>query len=560
VLLALMLAAGVARGQEQAPEGPRATPKASVVGYLEACGAGDYAGAASFLNLRPLPAARRADEGPRLARHLEVVLDRKLWVDVEALSSDPAGHGEDGLSARQDRVGVIESATGPVEIRVERVGSEWVIAARTVTRIPALYDEFGYGSLGDYIPAPLFEIKLLKLELWQWIGLLAAGLVAWLLAIGIAMALASLVGRLAARTRTDLDDRLLRAAMGPLTATLTVALFYPLTLPLGLSVLARQRVGGLCKGLVVVALAWLAMRLIDIGSEVLRSRLVAQGNAAASSLLPVARRLAKAFLLVIALLSVLDNLGYDVLGLLAGLGIAGLAVALAAQKTFENFLGSMEIIGDRPVSVGDFCRFGDRIGTVEDIGLRSVRIRTLDRTLVTVPNSAFASLELENFAERDCIRFHATIGVRYETTAEQMRFLLVELKKLLASHSRVLADPARVRFVSFGACSLDLEIFAYVDTSDWGEFLAVREDLLLRIMDVVEASGSGFAFPSQTLYLGKDDGLDQTASRAAEQRVRELREQSALPLPDPSAETLRELENSLSWPPEGSALGPGARS
>jgi MscS family membrane protein len=305
-----------------------------------------------------------------------------------------------------------------------------------------------------------------------------------------------------------------------------------------------------------LTVAWLAMRLIDLGTEIVSARMVARGNAAGTSLLPIGRRLAKVFLLVLAVLSLLDNLDFDITGIIAGLGIGGLAIALAAQKTFENFFASMEIVGDRPVAVGDFCRFGDNIGTVEDIGLRSVRIRTLDRTVVTVPNSQFASLQLENFAERDRIRFYTVLGLRYETTAEQMRFVLVELKRLLVAHPRVHPDPARVRFVGFGAFSLDVEVYAYVETADWAEFLAIREDLLLRIIEIVESTGSGFAFPSQTLYLGKDDGLDEARSRAAEARVREWRERRELALPDPTPEAIRELDDSLPYPPEGSALAP----
>jgi MscS family membrane protein len=527
-----------------------------MLGYLEACRDGEYGLAAEYLDLRPIRARDRKNKGPDLARDLKVVLDRTLWVDVDALSDSPEGNREDRLPERQELVGEIQTHSGPVAVLLERIGDEWLISGSTVSRIPALYDELGYGPLGKYIPAPLLEIRFLELELWQWIGLMLALIVAYAVASGLALAATRAVAPLLARTETEVDDQLIRTATAPLTVTLVIALFYPAALALGLSVPAQRFVGGLCKGLVVVTIAWLAMRLIDLGTEVLRGRMIAQGNAAATSLLPVGRRLAKLFLLALAVLSVLDNLDYDVTGLIAGLGIGGLAVALAAQKTFENFLGSMELVGDRPVAVGDFCRFGDQIGTVEDIGLRSVRIRTLDRTVVAVPNSQFASLQLENFAQRDRIRFYTVLGLRYETTAEQLRFVLVELKKLLVAHPKVHPDPARVRFVGFGAFSLDLEIYAYVETADWAEFLAIREDLLLRIMEIVESTGSGFAFPSQTLYLGKDDGLDETRSRAAEAQIREWRERHELPLPDPTPAVIRAADDTLTYPPEGSVLAP----
>jgi MscS family membrane protein len=553
--LALSLAcAGLIATAASAAEGTRDTPQASVLGYLEAGRDAEYGLAAHYLDLRSIRADRREQQGPKLARQLKVVLDRTLWVDVDALSDSPEGDRDDDLPARRELVGEVPTEAGPVPILLERVGNEWLIAGSTVSRIPALYAELGYGPLGEYLPAPLLDIHFLELGLWQWIGLILGLLVAYGIAYGIALAVARAFAPIFARTETEFDDQLLEAATSPLTATLMIALFYPAALALGLSVPAQRFVGGLCKGLIVVTVAWLAMRLIDLGTEVVRGRMVAAGNAAGTSLLPVGRRFAKVFLLALAILSLLANLDFDITGLIAGLGIGGLAVALAAQKTFENFLGSLELVGDRPVAVGDFCRFGDKVGTVEDIGLRSVRIRTLDRTLVTVPNSAFASLQLENFAERDRIRFHTVLGLRYETTAEQLRFVLVELKKLLVAHPKVHPDPARIRFIGFGAYSLDLEIFSYIETADWAEFLAIREDLLLRIMEIVEATGSGFAFPSQTLYLGGDDGLDEARSRAAEAQIRGWRERRELPLPDPTPEAIRETDDSLPYPPEGSAL------
>jgi len=220
----------------------------------------------------------------------------------------------------------------------------------------------------------------------------------------------------------------------------------------------------------------------------------------------------------------------NVTGVLAGLGVGGLAVALAAQKTVENLFGGVTLVADQPVRVGDFCRFGDRVGTVEEVGLRSTRVRTLDRTVVTIPNSEFTVLPLENYTQRDRIWFHATLGLRYETTADQLRHVLVGLRELLRADPRVDPDPARVRFVGFGAYSLDLEVFAYIRTRDFGEFLGIREELLLEIMDCVAASGTGFAFPSQTVYTARDSGLDPERTREAIETARRWKE-SAEPVP-----------------------------
>ncbi len=241
------------------------------------------------------------------------------------------------------------------------------------------------------------------------------------------------------------------------------------------------------------------------------------------------------------------------IAILAGLGVGGLAVALAAQKTVENLFGGITVILDQPVRVGDFCRFGDRIGTVEEIGLRSTRIRTLDRTIVSVPNGHFASLELENYTVRDRMWLHPTISVRYETTPDQLRHLLVEVRRMLYAHPRVDPASARIRFVNFGAYSLDLEIFAYVMTPNYDEFLAVREDIYLRIMDLVEQSGTRFAVPAQTTYLARDAGLDMARREAAESQVDAWRRQDGLLLPDFPPEVVSRLRGTIDYPPHGSA-------
>jgi MscS family membrane protein len=167
------------------------------------------------------------------------------------------------------------------------------------------------------------------------------------------------------------------------------------------------------------------------------------------------------------------------------------------------------------VRVGEFCRFGETLGTVEEIGLRSTRIRTLERSVVTVPNAEFSKMELENLNLRDRMLLRTTIGLRYETTAEQLRGIVGELHDLLQAHPKVLKDPLWVRFAAFGAYSLDIELFAYVGTPDRREFIAIREELFLRIMDLVEAAGSGFAFPSQTHYLAQDRAPGGAPAQAA---------------------------------------------
>lgn len=500
-----------------APSLDRTTPRGAVTGYLVAARAGDFTKAASYLDLGPVPAARRKSEGPELARQLKVVLDRTLWVDVEALSKDPAGRQDDGLPTNRDLVGVIDTAQGPVEVFVDRSGRSeqgrvWEISASTVARIPELYDEFGFGKLDQWLPDVMLRDSVFEILLWQWFALLAlvpaASILSWLVVRLVQMALQPLV----ARSDNDLDDQLVGVAAGPLRLGVAVAVFSGGVLALGLAKPPLHFFVALEKALAVLAVTWLLMRLVDIVGALLERRLESRGDTS-TAFVPLGRKTIKAAIFALAVLAALDSFGFNVTALIAGLGVGGIAVALAAQKTLENLFGGATLIADRPVKIGDFCRFGDKVGVIEDIGLRSTRVRTLERTLVTVPNAEFATLQLENFAVRDKILFKPRLGLRYETTPDQLRHVLSELKRILVEHPRVDPDPARVRFVGFGSSSLDIDIWAYVTATDFGEYLELCEGLNLQIMDAVTAAGTGFAFPSTTAYLAKDGGTDPDAFR-----------------------------------------------
>jgi MscS family membrane protein len=561
--LCLLVALG-ARAQEGSsptatPGGSlQAAPRTAMLAYLEACRANDYQRAAQYLDLRTVPTAARATQGPVLARELKTVLDRELWIDIDKLSDAPEGESDDGLPPRQDLVGTIDTAKGSVPILLERVhddgGWAWKIASSTVARIPALYKEFGYGELGQYLPNVFFEIHFLEMQLWQWIGLLVLILIAAALSWVVTIAITQILRPIIARSRTNLDDRVLALASAPLRLLIGVLLFAAGTYPLALAVPVQAFLVAVQKALTVIAVTWLLIRFVNLAAGAVEQWMLGRGQAMALSVVPLGRRTVQVLIVGAAALAVLQNFGINVTGILAGLGIGGLAVALAAQKTVENLFGGVTLIMDQPVRVGDFCRFDGKIGTVEEVGLRSTRVRTLDRTVISIPNSSFSAMQLENFAKRDRIWFHPTIGLRYETTPDQMRYILVELKKMLLGHPKVDPDPARPRFSGFGAYSLDIDIFAYVKTSDYGEYLAIQEDLFLRIMDIVEASGSGFAFPSQTIYAGKDDGLDEDKVHAAEEQVRAWREANSLGLPDFPRQEIVKLTGTLDYPPKGSAL------
>lgn len=534
----------------------RGTPRSSVRAFLDACWAGDHSRAANYLDLRRIAPRHREEEGPNLAGQLCRVLDRSVWIDPEQLSDSPEGDREDGMPGRRETVAVIQTKEAAVRMQLDRLPREdgvliWKVASETVAKVPALHIELGYGKLGEILPAALFEMRFLQIQLWQWIALLGMGLLAYLLSWALTAMAIRIARVVAGRSRAAVDDSVLDAGIGPVRLGLTTLLFYLGTLTLALSVRGTMMVNTLLEIIGVLAGTWLLMRAVDVLARWIEERAV--NRQALASLMPLGRRTMKVFLLFLAILATLQNIGFNVTSLLAGVGIGGLAIALAAQKTVEHLFGGITLIADQPVRVGEVCRYGNQLGTVEDIGLRSTRIRTLDRTVVSIPNAEFASLQIENFSKRDRMRLFTTVGLRYETTPDQLRYLLIEIKKLLAAHPRVDPDPARVRFVGFGSSSLDLEIFAYIRTADVNEFMAVREDIFLRLMDIVGNSGTGFAFPSQTVYDGRD-GIDATKTAAAEAQVAAWRAQNDLWLPTPPHTQLAALQGTLEYPSRGSAV------
>ena len=265
--------------------------------------------------------------------------------------------------------------------------------------------------------------------------------------------------------------------------------------------------------------AWIAWRLAPVVAETIISTPQIPTESVDAHLIRIVARLlglvAGAFLLAHGA----DQLGVPVYGIVAGLGVGGLAIALAAQPSIENLIGGFSLFADKPVRVGDFCQYGNQTGEVESIGIRSTRIRRLDRLLTTIPNAELSKMAVVNYTMRDKTLLQTELGLRYETTPDQLRFLLIRLRELLEGMDTIETESVRVRFLRFADFSLNVEVFCYVLTADRPTFLTIQEDVFLRIMDLVAEAGTGFAFPSSTLYLGKDGGLDKARAQAAEQQV-----------------------------------------
>jgi MscS family membrane protein len=252
---------------------------------------------------------------------------------------------------------------------------------------------------------------------------------------------------------------------------------------------------------------WLLSTITDRGFEhaVARTRTHRSGG---ESILVLMQRLTRIALLTIAVVAALGLFGFNVKTTLAGLGIGGLAIALAAQKTLENLIGGVSLLMDKAIRVGDFCQIGDQLGTVEDIGLRSLKLRTLDQNLSVVPNGSLAQMQFQNMARRGKLLINQTFSLRIETQAEQLRFVLDRAQSMLDQHPEIESGSCRVRVMNFVGAAYQLELFAYGKTGDWTQFTAIRQDVILKIAEIVEASGTQFAAPTQLAYLSRDKGVD----------------------------------------------------
>ncbi len=535
--------------QEGIPDDPlgRTTPRGTLLSFMKEMGQGDSDQAVKYLDTR-LPAQR----AKLLAQELHVVLNVGLSGYIAKLSGTPEGDPDDDLKPDHERIGVIKTSYGTYDIMLERVrrGTDppvWLFSSDTLKLVPEIYRDLRHNRIEKHIPKVLQDLKFFNYPAWQWLGLilviplsfLLAWLVTWALLVSIRFVFRQF-------TVTEKEHTISRLK-GPIRI-LALSLGFYIAALLSYSLLSRLFWTRVAETLLIVGITWLCLRLIDpIVERFWENRQLgaSSGKIAITRLL---HKTVKVLVILLGAMSIFYMAGINLTAVLTGLGIGGIAVAFAAQKTLENLFGGIMIISDQPIRVGDFCRAGDYQGTVEDIGLRSTRLRTLGRTVASVPNGQLATMSLENFTLRDKILFHHKMQLRYETSADQLRFVIAGMRRLLYEHPKVETAGARVRFTGLKDSGLELEALAYVMETDYAVFLAIQEDLLLRFMDLVEESGTSFAFPSQTAYIAQDAGLDEAKSKKASERVNTWREKGILPFPDFTPDAIAECENKLDYP------------
>jgi len=513
------------KAQPTVPTDPlgRETPRGAVIGFLKYLTRQDYATAARYLQQPPGQHLNLA----QFAKEMQALRSR-FKTNVDLISDDPNGTVEAGLPLGEVRAGVLKVGGRSEDVILVRVdhptwGKIWLVSRETVASLPKLAAE-----AESETPTGIDRIRLavengpqlLGMSSTQWLGWLISIPLSWLLAWVLALLLSAprrvwyTLQKRPFRTVWDTSAGMpLKCMIAILLHSLFVYLLHP---PL----LYRVYYFRFMEALLVGSFAWLVSEIVDRGfdREVTRVRTHNRGG---ESILVLTRRLTRIVILIIALIGAFAILGLNVTTALAGLGIGGLAVALGAQKTLENLIGGISLLMDKAVQIGDFCKIGDQLGTVEDIGLRSLKLRTLDQNLLIVPNGSLAQMQFENMKSRPKLLIHQNFSLRIETQVEQLRSVLDAVQKMLSKHSEIESGTSRLRVTNFAGAAFELELFAYAKTGNWTELTAIREDVLLRIADIVKAAGTGFAARTQLTYQSAAAGVDAEKAYAIAHHVAE---------------------------------------
>jgi MscS family membrane protein len=484
----------------------RDTPRGTLTGFMEAAQRGDTTHAAEYLQF---PRQESEIDSTRVVDDLKSLLNHAYVGRLGSVTDNPELVYDPQIEPNHERAGVFSVNGKELPLLLVRVpdgnsGHLWLISWSTLSQTEDLVDDVRSHEVEQHLPPIFVRHSILSIPLWVWLGFLLLIPVALLVGAAV-VALVSLPAWLLGRIKHHAAEwEVWTNIRGPVLLFATAAAhaigMHLLTVPL----LFRDyyiRVQGTA---LLFAVAWLLWDFVSVLTRRVRRRITAPEERGTLSLILLLHRMMKVFIATMALLSILYLAGFNLSAALAGLGIGGIAVALAAQKTIENLFGGISILSDRVMRVGDLCRVGQTIGTVEDIGLRSTRIRTAERGLIAVPNGSLAAANVENLSARDKMLISCTISLSLGASRAQLEAVLQDTGAMLRKHALVDGATAWIRLLKFTASGIDLEMQAYVLTRDYNEYTAVREDILLQVMNIVERHGTPLAGTSQTVVLARE--------------------------------------------------------
>ena len=515
IALVLLLAAHPVGAQDEAAaeaieipadEYDRGTPRRSAEAFQVVVETGDNETAAEYLDLRNLRGEASELTGAQLARRLSVIVKRAEWLDVDDLIDDPAGRSNDNLPDYRDSLGVVLNAGKEVRLLMQKVPrgdgvSIWKVSNATVSLIPQLYATYGYPEIIEELRRELPSVSFMGYELFKWVTVLAVGVTVYILVF-----LASLAVRRVRRdAESSMTSRIFRFMVLPFGIWLVLLSMNSVATSLGRTAIADtlQRL----SPAPILVTVWMLFVGMNLWRDIYANRLQQRERAGAAVLLHPATNAAKLLIGIAAVLVYLNNLGINITTVLAGLGVGGIAVALALQKPMEDVFGAVTLYSQQPVRVGDFCRVGTETGTIEEIGLRTTRLRTLANTLIAIPNARLANEPIDNISARSKILYRPTLRLRYDTSPEQLQQILDGIRSMITAHARVLQENHRVRFKEIADDALLVEVYAYVDTREWSEYLELAEGLNMRILEIVAQAGTTLSLPARTLHIEQNDAI-----------------------------------------------------
>ncbi len=530
------------------------SPRFMMRRFIEILNSGDIDAAFPYVEF---PKGMGLQSRRQLIEELIEVLNKRGNIDLAFVSNYPSGNPSDDIRPDFEKIGTV--FTTPVNIPItlrfsaDKSRKGWRFSAEFMDKVPEIAELLHENSLESRLPPQLIDNEFFGVKLWQWIGAVLAVAVSVFSAMVLGWLLYHFLKVLVRCLKIVVPDEIFTNFMTPLRLFTGLFVFSWALLFLDTGLGFRQKLAYVEAIALTIFFCIFAIRLTAALIELSRLSHERQGKTSSNAMLGPIQKGTNVLIVVLGAISLMRNLGFDVTAIIAGLGIGGVAIALAGQKTIENLFGGISIIMDQPVRVGDFGRFGATMGTVEDIGLRSTKVRTLDRTLVSIPNAEFSHMILENFEKRDKFRWLANLGIRMDATADQMRLLLMQIKELMLAHPMVYKDPARVRFVGFGDSSLKVEVFAYIKANNHNEYIAVVEDMNLRILDIIRDAGTDLAYPAQTLFLERGSGISKEKISNAEKMIAEIKSKHGFPQPYYPSSWSDDKFDTLDFP-DGSAI------
>lgn len=464
-------------------------------------------------NFKPEISAQTLNSNKNISEQKELAIKLKKIYDIKGyyIQIEEIPNESDYVDTNSNKNKFIPVPELP-EIYLEKVGTKWLYSKETVSIIPTIYNDtvtFSLSTYKEYIPDALKK-RFLTVQLWKFIGLF----ILIILSIIIYRIFAWIIGYFLIRILKKLlkNSSIIDNYIDPISnqiSVLVVLLFISILLPvLELPIQVSRWVNLILSAIVPVTLTIIAYRTSDLLADFYGVIASKTQNEVDDQLIPLVKKVIKLIIIVLGLLYLLSVLGIEITPILAGASIGGLAVALAAQDTLKNFFGSITIYTDSPFEVGDWIAFDNGEGVVEEIRLRSTRIRTFHNSVISIPNGTLADKKIDNMGRRRFRRFRTTIGVTYDTPPELLEAYVEGLRKIVDAHPRTISNPNEVYVNELGPSSINILVYVFFEVKDWSEELKARQNFILEAIRLAKELNVRFAFPTTTVHLEEMPGQE----------------------------------------------------